>query len=65
MMINVTASNGLNFKVQGKLVGSKPVRVALDHNVQCKINNGTLNVFKGPTEKAAVATSESKVKVNK
>ena len=43
-MITVkTSSNQFKFKVQGKMIDNiKPVVVNLDHNVQCKINDGVL-----------------------
>jgi len=43
-MISVkTPNKDLEFRVQGKMANSeKPIRVTVDHNVQCKLNDGSL-----------------------
>lgn len=52
-MIRVkTGSKDLRFKVQGKIVDSeKSVSVRMDHNVQSKINDGSLVIVKKPAKK--------------
>ena len=47
MVIVRTGNNDLKFRVQGKLVDfDSAVSVRLDHNVQKKINNGSLVITK-------------------
>lgn len=47
MKINVKAAEGLSFKVMGQRIDDKKYYdVSLDHNVQQKINDGSLIVEK-------------------
>lgn len=56
MITVVTGNDKLDFKVQGQRVTStKFVRVREDHNVQVKLNEGTLKIYKpAPSPKPRV-----------
>ena len=52
MISVITGNKDLVFNTQGKKTTfDKPIRVRLDHNVQCKLNDGTLKEYKKPVPK--------------
>lgn len=65
----VTGNKDLKFRCQGKMAShDKPIRVRPDHNVQCKLNDGSLKVYKKPAPKLVPPPKpkeESKVTVKK
>lgn len=56
-----TGSKELKFKVQGKLVDNEtPVSVSLDHNVQVKLDEGSLVLAKKTAPKKIVEPDKKK-----
>jgi len=69
----VTGNSNLKFRCQGQLANSdKPIRVRVNHDVQCKLNDGSLKIYQAPKPKpvpkpepkAEVEKTESKVEVD-
>lgn len=63
----VTGSDKLKFRCQGQLANSeKPIRVSLNHDIQVKLNEGSLKIYKEPAPKPTPAPApkvEKPVKV--
>jgi len=59
-----TTKEELKFRIQGKMVDNiSPIRVNVDHNVQCKLNEGILEMVLD--EKPKKQTIEEPVEIKK
>lgn len=64
MIFVVTGNEKLKFKVQGQRCShDKPVRIRIDHDIQAKLDNGTLKKYVPPVpEKKPVPILKKKEK---